>query len=34
MLRFNNRINMTDGDRFHKALSQVGGKRLTWVDDG
>jgi len=28
--RFNNRINMNDGDRFAKALSQVGGKRLTW----
>jgi hypothetical protein len=28
--RFNNRINMNDGDRFRKALAQVGGKRLTW----
>jgi len=28
--RFNNRINMNDGDRFTKALAQVGGKRLTW----
>ena len=28
--RFNNRINMNDGDRFVKALAQVGGKRLTW----
>jgi len=32
MFRFNNRINMNDGDRFVKALSQVGGKRLTWVE--
>jgi transposase-like protein len=30
MFRFNNRIKMHDGDRFVKALSQVGGKRLTW----
>lgn len=30
MFRFNNRINMNDGQRFAKALSQVGGKRLTW----
>jgi transposase-like protein len=28
--RFNNRIGMKDGDRFRKALAQVGGKRLTW----
>jgi transposase-like protein len=28
--RFNNRLGMNDGDRFVKALSQVGGKRLTW----
>ncbi len=28
--RFNNRLNMSDGDRFTKALAQVGGKRLTW----
>jgi transposase-like protein len=28
--RFNNRIGMNDGDRFTKALAQVGGKRLTW----
>ena len=28
--RFNNRIGMNDGDRFVKALAQVGGKRLTW----
>jgi transposase-like protein len=28
--RFNNRIGMNDGDRFAKALAQVGGKRLTW----
>ncbi|HZL29042.1 MAG TPA: IS1595 family transposase [Acidobacteriaceae bacterium] len=32
VFRFNNRINMNDGDRFVKALSQVGGKRLTWVE--
>jgi transposase-like protein len=32
MFRFNNRINMNDGDRFAKALSQVGGKRLTWKE--
>ena len=32
MFRFNNRIGMTDGTRFQKALSQVGGKRLTWVE--
>ncbi|HZL27134.1 MAG TPA: IS1595 family transposase [Acidobacteriaceae bacterium] len=30
--RFNNRIGMNDGDRFVKALSQVGGKRLTWKE--
>ena len=30
--RFNNRLNMNDGDRFTKALSQVGGKRLTWTE--
>jgi transposase-like protein len=30
--RFNNRIGMNDGDRFQKALAQVGGKRLTWVE--
>jgi hypothetical protein len=23
---------MNDGDRFQKALAQVGGKRLTWVE--
>ncbi|RXH58427.1 IS1595 family transposase [Granulicella sibirica] len=28
--RFNNRIKMNDGDRFTKALAEVGGKRLTW----
>jgi len=32
MFRFNNRIGMNDGDRFQKALSQVGGKRLTWKE--
>ena len=30
--RFNNRIGMNDGDRFTKALAQVGGKRLTWKE--
>jgi transposase-like protein len=30
MFRFNNRIGHNDGTRFQKALSQVGGKRLTW----
>jgi transposase-like protein len=30
MFRFNNRIGYNDGTRFNKALSQVGGKRLTW----
>ncbi|MGF7179669.1 IS1595 family transposase [Tunturiibacter psychrotolerans] len=32
MFRFNNRIGHTDGTRFQKALGQVGGKRLTWVE--
>lgn len=32
MFRFNNRIGHTDGSRFQKALAQVGGKRLTWVE--
>jgi len=32
MFRFNNRIGMNDGDRFQKALAQVGGKRLTWKE--
>jgi len=32
MFRFNNRLGMNDGDRFQKALSQVGGKRLTWAE--
>jgi len=30
MFRFNNRMGYNDGTRFQKALSQVGGKRLTW----
>lgn len=30
--RFNNRLGMNDGDRFTKALAQVGGKRLTWKE--
>ena len=32
MFRFNNRLGMDDGARFQKALAQVGGKRLTWVE--
>jgi transposase-like protein len=32
MFRFNNRIGHDDGTRFQKALSQVGGKRLTWTE--
>jgi transposase-like protein len=32
MFRFNNRIGHTDGTRFQKALAQVGGKRLTWLE--
>jgi transposase-like protein len=32
MFRFNNRIGHTDGTRFQKALAQVSGKRLTWVE--
>jgi len=32
MFRFNNCIGHTDGTRFQKALAQVGGKRLTWVE--
>jgi transposase-like protein len=32
MFRFNNRIGHNDGSRFQKALSQVGGRRLTWVE--
>ncbi len=32
MFRFNNRIGHNDGTRFQKALAQVGGKRLTWVE--
>jgi len=32
MFRFNNRIGHTDGTRFQKALAQVGGRRLTWVE--
>jgi hypothetical protein len=27
--RYNNRKNMNDGDRFRKAVSSIGGKRLT-----
>jgi hypothetical protein len=32
MFRFNNRIGHDDATRFAKALSQVGGKRLAWVE--
>ncbi len=32
MYRFNNRLGMDDGARFTKALSQVAGKRLTYVE--
>lgn len=32
MFPFNNRLGMNDGQRFAKALSQVGGKRLTWIE--
>jgi transposase-like protein len=32
MFRFNNRIGHDDGSRFQKALGQVSGKRLTWVE--
>ena len=32
MFRFNNRIGHTDGTRFAKALAQVAGRRLTWVE--
>ena len=32
MFRFNNRIGHDDGTRFQKALSQVNGKRLTWME--
>ncbi len=32
MFRFNNRIGHTDGTLFQEALTQVGGKRLTWVE--
>jgi hypothetical protein len=32
MFRFNNRTGVKDGTRFQKALSQVGGKRLTWME--
>src|SRR5487761_574434 len=32
MFRFNNRLNMSDADRFSKALSQVVNRRLTYAD--
>jgi len=32
VFRFNNRKGHTDGTRFQKALRQVGGKRLTWME--
>lgn len=30
VFRFNNRINKNDGERFRKALSMIGERRLTW----
>jgi transposase-like protein len=30
VFRFNNRLNKNDGDRFRKALSLIGERRLTW----
>jgi transposase-like protein len=30
VFRFNNRINKNDGERFRKALSMIGDRRLTW----
>jgi ATP-dependent Lon protease len=30
--RYNNRKNMNDGQRFMLAMSQIGGKRLTYAD--
>jgi len=30
--RFNNRDGVTNYGRFQKALSQIAGKRLTWVE--
>ena len=32
MFRFNNRIGHNDASRFSKALAQVVGRRLTWVE--
>jgi transposase-like protein len=32
MFRFNNRLGHDDGTRFAKALAQVAGRRLTWVE--
>jgi hypothetical protein len=30
--RFNNRLDMTDADRFDVAMSQIAGKRLTYSE--
>jgi transposase-like protein len=32
MFRFNNRLNVSDSERFNKVLSQVAGKRLTYAE--
>jgi hypothetical protein len=32
VFRFNNRKEHTDSTRFQKALGQVAGKRLTWME--
>jgi hypothetical protein len=32
MFRFNNRINLSDSQRFEKVLSQIAGKRLTYAE--
>ena len=32
MFRFNNRKNMNDSQRFNLAMSQIGGKRLTYSE--
>jgi hypothetical protein len=32
MFRFNNRKNMNDSQRFNLAMSQIGGKRLTYAE--
>jgi hypothetical protein len=32
MFRFNNRVNVTDHQRFNKVMSQVAGRRLTYAN--